>query len=80
MSSLLTRDGQIPKNKWVVLPRGGGRIVSKHQFKSAAMDKALTMSSRTGKVYSVCTIEFTDSGKPALYLQWDTMGNMKLPR
>lgn len=68
-SKLLTRDGRIPKNKWIVIPRSGGRIVSRHQFKSGAMDKALTLAARTGKKYAVCVIQM-DFGKPALYEEY----------
>lgn len=67
--ALLTRDGRIPKKKWIVIKRTGGRIVSRHQFKSAAMDKALSMHSRTGNLYAVCVIAM-DFGKPALYEEW----------
>jgi hypothetical protein len=72
MSNLLTRDGRVPKNKWVVLPYSGGRPVSKHQFKSAAMDKALTLTYRNGKRYVVCEIMVAPSGKPFLAIGYDT--------
>lgn len=69
---LLTRDGRIPKNKWVVLPYTGGRIVSKHAFKSSAMDKALTETFRTAKTHVVCEIRATLTGKPFLATVFDT--------
>jgi hypothetical protein len=63
---LLTRDGRIPKNKWIVLPYTGGRIISKHAFKSTAMDRALMLTYRTAKTYVVCEIQTTLTGKPFL--------------
>lgn len=72
MAQLLTRDGRIPKAKWLVLPYTGGRIISKHQFKSSAMDKALTMTYRTAKTYVVCEIRVTAAGQPFLATAYDT--------
>lgn len=72
MASLLTRDGRIPKNKWVVLSYSGGRPLSRHQFKSSAMDKALTKTYQTGKRYVVCEIMKAPSGKTFLALAYDT--------
>lgn len=66
MSTLLTRDGRIPKNKWLVLPYTGGRIISRHAFKSSAMDKALMLTYRTAKTYVVCETKVTLAGKPFL--------------
>lgn len=72
MAQLLTRDGRIPKAKWLVLPYTGGRIISKHTFKSAAMDKALMMTYRTAKTYVVCEIRTTAAGQPFLASVYDT--------
>ena len=72
MDNLLTRDGRVPKNKWVVLPYSGGRPVSKHQFKSSAMDKALMKTYGTGKRYVVCEIMRAPSGKAFLAIAYDT--------
>jgi hypothetical protein len=72
MAQLLTRDGRIPKNKWLVLPYTGGRIISRHVYKSAAMDKALMMTYRTGKTHVVCETKVTLTGKPFLETAFDT--------
>ena len=72
MAQLLTRDGRIPKAKWLVLPYTGGRIISRHTFKSAAMDKALMMTYRTAKTFVVCEIKVTLTGKPFLETAYDT--------
>ena len=72
MSTLLTRDGRIPKNKWVVMGYSGGRITSRHQFKSAAMDRALTVARRTGQKQVVCEIGVDARGVPALWMSWST--------
>lgn len=66
MAQLLTRDGRVPRNKWVVLPYTGGRIISKHAYKSAAMDKALMETYRTAKTHVVAEIMVTLTGKPFL--------------
>jgi hypothetical protein len=72
MSTLLTRDGRVPKNKWVVLSYSGGRPLSKHQFKSSAIDKALMKTYQTGNRYVVCEIMVAPSGKPFLAIAYDT--------
>ena len=74
MAQLLTRDGRIPKLKWLVLPYTGGRIISRHAFKSAAMDKALAMDYRTGKTHVVTEIVTTAAGRPFLQTVFDTKG------
>ena len=58
---LLTKDGRIPKNKWVVL-----LYLSRHQFKSAAMDRALIKSSVTGRAYVVGEVGLDGAGKPVV--------------
>ena len=74
MSTLLTRDGRIPKNKWLVLPYTGGRIISRHAYKSSAMDRALTKAYNTGKTHVVCEIKVTLTGKPFLETAFSTKG------
>lgn len=63
---LLTKDGRIPKNKWVVLLYSGGKILSRHQFKSAAMDRAIIKSSVTGRAYVVGEVGLDGAGKPVV--------------
>lgn len=67
MSNLLTKDGRIPKNKWCLILRSGGRIISRHAFKSIAMDKALIKSSVTGRAYAVGEIGLDRHGRPAIF-------------
>jgi len=62
---LLTKDGRIPKNKWILISHG--RIISRHAFKSVAMDRALIKASVTGRTYIVGEIRFGAYGKPAAY-------------
>lgn len=66
MSTLLTRDGRIPKNKWLVLPYTGGRIISRHSHKSTAMDRALMVAYHTAKTHVVCEIKVSGAGQPFL--------------
>jgi hypothetical protein len=63
--NLLTSSGRIPKKKWFVVRRADFRIISRHQFKSAAMDKALLVASKTGKKYAICVIAM-HGGEPVL--------------
>lgn len=64
---LLTHDGKIPKNKWVVINSVGKvRIHSRHQFKSAAMDRALTKAYNTGRDFAVGEIAMR-KGEPVIY-------------
>lgn len=70
MSNLLTRDGRIPKRKWVVLPRSGNKVLSSHQYKSSAMDRAITLAYKNDAVYVVGEIGFERNGKPAIFEVW----------
>jgi hypothetical protein len=71
-SSLLTKDGRVPKQKWVVIRKGTGRISSRHQYKSAAMDRALTNEHRSGGVWEVCEIYNHPKDGPILAVHFDT--------
>jgi len=62
----------IPKNKWVVVAHAGSKIISRHFYKSAAMDKALTTAHRTGKRYAVCEIGYDGRGDRVLFEMWAT--------
>lgn len=70
--ALLTRDGRIPTKKWVVMGYSGGRIISRHHFKSAAMDRALTAARRSGKKMVVCEIGIDRDGTGVLWMSWST--------
>ena len=70
--ALLTRDGRVPKDKWVVMGYSGGRILSRHRFKSSAMTKALVTSQMTGKKMVVCEIAIDRDGRGVLWMDWST--------
>ena len=70
--NLLTRDGRIPKNKWIVIRYSGGPILSRHKHKSSAMDAALTRASKTGDVFAVGEIGTDKFGKPGIFEVYDT--------
>jgi hypothetical protein len=64
---LLTKAGRITKNKWVVINSTGKvRIHSRHQFKSAAMDRARSKACNTGRDYAVGEISMR-RGEPVIY-------------
>jgi hypothetical protein len=63
--NLLTSSGRIPKKKWFVMRRSDWRVISRHQFKSAALDKALLVASKTGQKYALCVIAM-HGGEPVL--------------
>lgn len=66
---MVTKDGKLPKNRWVVLPSAGGRPIAQIRFKSSAIDRALTASRRSGAKMAVCNIDIDHHGYPALYEQ-----------
>lgn len=70
--NILTRDGRIPKNKWIVIRWSGGPILSRHRHKSSAMDAALTRASKNGDVFVVGEIRIDFYGKPGIYEVYDT--------
>jgi len=70
--AMLTKDGRLPANRWVVIAYVGGRPRAQVRFKSSAMDRALTLARKTGLRMVVARIELDGSGKPALYHHWDT--------
>jgi hypothetical protein len=72
MSTLLTKGGRVPKKKWIVIRKGTGRISSRHQFKSSAMDKALINEYRSGGVWEVCEIVNHPKEGPFLAVHFDT--------
>jgi hypothetical protein len=64
-SILLTRDGRIPKNKWLLI--SNGRIISRHRSRKVATDQALIKSSVTGHTYSVGETRIDGNGRPTIF-------------
>lgn len=74
MSELMTRTGRITKNKWLVVrPSVNNRVISRHRYKSVAMNKAVSMTERNGKEYWVAKVEIDHQfGDAIWYPCWST--------
>jgi len=65
--ALLTSDGRIPKNKWLLIHSRSRRLISRHRSRKIATDQALIKSSVNGETYSVGEIRVDGNGNPFVF-------------